>query len=849
MSRRKGALPLKTNGSAIGRSKEDNNLIEALKLYEAKTYKKSLKLVDTILKKNSQHIDSLALKGLNLYCTGQKEDAASYVEKAITRIESSGASPIGCHILGIYMRNEKRYSEAAKWFQSSLDNGSTNKQIYRDLATLYSQEHDYKNLLKSRKLYWEEFMGYRANWTSLAIAHELNGQLDESANVLTKFEELAKGKLGESEAYEHNECLMYKNDVLYKAAGVDHEKLRAVLKHLDEIETDVFDKYGWLERRAAVFMKLNQKVDASKVYRTLIKRNPDNFKYYRLLEISLGVQRDAKLRLALYKKLESFYPRAEPPKFIPLTFIEDDTLFAKSLSSYILPQLKRGVPATFNNIKPLYKKNVSRYSAIAEEIVLKYFDSISPKETPIPYVWTCYFLCQHFLYLKSFQKAREYIELALAHTPTLVELYILKARVLKHTGLLAEAAETINEGRKLDLQDRFINTKTVKYYLRANMVEKAVEVVSIFTKNEGAANGVMDLHLMEASWFITEQAEAYFRLYIENKRLLHDEKSAEVPEDEDSQETHARRIRDLTYETKKFGGLALKRWDSISKFYKQFEDDQLDFHSYCMRKGVPRAYLEMYQWGKTVYTLPMFIRAMKGAARMYFILNDEMELSGRETNDDTIEEPVSAKKGNKKSKKEAAAIKKRIEEDKKTVAAYEKDEDPLGEAFISSKTPLQDFYSQFYGSFSKEATESSKDYILDFEYHLRCGKLALCVGAMSKYAEIYGKKDSILGAMTLCLLDRAKLSKKIDEVTKKIAIKGLERLLPELPLNQLDEGSFDWLSIFPQEFEGPSLDALLLIHRSTVEILSAENIKQQIIEKLREEEPAIQSSVLNYQLN
>lgn len=849
MSRRKGALPLKANGSAVGRSKEDNNLIEALKLYESKTYKKSLKLVDAILKKNSQHIDSLALKGLNLYCTGQKEDAANYVQKAIARIESSGASPIGCHILGIYMRNEKRYSEAAKWFQSSLDNGSTNKQIYRDLATLYSQEHDYKNLLKARKLYWEEFMGYRANWTSLAIAHELNGQLDESVNVLTKFEELAKGKLGESEAYEHNECLMYKNDVLYKAAGADHEKLKGVLKHLDEIEPDVFDKYGWLERRAAIFMKLNQKGDASKIYRTLIKRNPDNFKYYKLLEIALGIQRDAKLRLALYKKLESFYPRAEPPKFIPLTFIEDNSCFAESLSSYILPQLKRGVPATFNNIKTLYKKDVMRNSAIAEEIVLKYFDSINPKEAPIPYVWTCYFMCQHYLYLKSFQKAREYIELALAHTPTLVELYILKARVLKHTGLLVEAAETINEGRKLDLQDRFINTKTVKYYLRANMVEKAVEVVSIFTKNDGAANGVMDLHLMEASWFIAEQADAYFRLYLEKKRLLHDEKSMEVPEDEESQESHARHIRDLTYETTKFGGLALKRWDAISKFYKQFEDDQLDFHSYCMRKGVPRAYLEMFQWGKTVYTLPMFVRAMKGAARMYFILNDEMKASSTTPEDDAIGELVGAKKGNKKTKKEAAAIKKRIEEDKKTVAAYEKDEDPLGEAYISTKAPMQDFYNKFYRRFSEEATESSKDYILDFEYHIRCDKLALCVGAMSKYADMFGKKDSIVGAMTLCLLDRIKFSNEIDEVTKKIAIKGLERLLSELPLKQLDEEAFDWLSFFQQEFEGPSLESLLLIHRSSVKIISTENIKQQVIEKLREEEPAVQSSVLNYQLN
>lgn len=81
--------------------------------------------------------------------------------------------------------------------------------------------------------------------------------------------------------------------------------------------------------------------------------------------------------------------------------------------------------------------------------MLEYFDSLDAKNDPLPYVWTCYFLCQHYLFLKDFARAGEFIDTALAHTPTLVELYILKARVLKHAGLLADAAEKINEGRKL----------------------------------------------------------------------------------------------------------------------------------------------------------------------------------------------------------------------------------------------------------------------------------------------------------------------------------------------------------------------------------------------------------------
>lgn len=499
MLKKRGAQQSKSVAS-IGRSKDDNNMLEALKLYESKNYKKSLKLLDTILKKNGNHVDSLILKGLNLQFCATEAEAEAYITKAISKIDGTIASPIGCHLLGIYYRQVKQYKDAVKWFKASLANGSTNTQIYRDLATLQSQTHDFKGTLESRKAYWENFMGYRANWTSLAVAHDLNGQTQDAINVLSKFEELAAGKLGEAEMYEHSECLMYKNDLLNKKAGSDKEALNVVLDDLEKIEKDIYDKYGWLERKASVLMKLGESKKASQIYRKLIQRNPDNFRYYRLLEVSLGIQTNNKLRKALYEKLAKFYPKSEPPKFIPLTFIKDHDELENKLREYITSQLGRGVPATFSNIKPLYKKK--HISTLVESIVLAYHESLSATDQPIQYVWTTYFLSLHYLNLKQFQLANEYADKALQHTPTLVELTILKARVLKHLGLLEEAAETIDNGRKLDLQDRFINAKTVKYMLRADRIDDAQQIVSLFTKNDSSVNGVLDLHLLEASFVV-----------------------------------------------------------------------------------------------------------------------------------------------------------------------------------------------------------------------------------------------------------------------------------------------------------------------------------------------------------
>ena len=66
--------------------------------------------------------------------------------------------------------------------------------------------------------------------------------------------------------------------------------------------------------------------------------------------------------------------------------------------------------------------------------------------------------------------------------PSLVQV---KARILKHTGDVAAASATLEAGRVLDLADRYVNSKSTKYLLRAGDPDKALEVVSLFTKHEG----------------------------------------------------------------------------------------------------------------------------------------------------------------------------------------------------------------------------------------------------------------------------------------------------------------------------------------------------------------------------
>lgn len=53
------------------------------------------------------------------------------------------------------------------------------------------------------------------------------------------------------------------------------------------------------------------------------------------------------------------------------------------------------------------------------------------REPATALLWAYYFLAQHFDYLGSTTKALEYINTAIDHTPTLIELFLAKARLYK----------------------------------------------------------------------------------------------------------------------------------------------------------------------------------------------------------------------------------------------------------------------------------------------------------------------------------------------------------------------------------------------------------------------------------
>jgi hypothetical protein len=99
-----------------------------------------------------------------------------------------------------------------------------------------------------------------------------------------------------------------------------------------------------------------------------------------------------------------------------------------------------------------------------------------------------------------------------------------RALVLKRAGDPQGAAQSMEEARLLDGQDRFLNGKAAKYWLRAGNVAKAEELLVMFTKvsfdlqkqspslrlqKDMAA--AADLTEMQCLWFLQEEGDSYRR--------------------------------------------------------------------------------------------------------------------------------------------------------------------------------------------------------------------------------------------------------------------------------------------------------------------------------------------------
>jgi tetratricopeptide (TPR) repeat protein len=654
-----------------------------------------LKTADQILKKYDKHGDTQAMKALTLNAVGRGEEA---FELAKIALKNDMKSHVCWHVYGLLWRSVKNYEEATKAYKFALKIEPDSQNILRDLAHLQCQIRDYEGYIDSRRKMMNARPSLRQNWTGLAIAYHLAGNYKEAEHILKTYEETLKQAPPKSDL-EHSEAVLYRNTIIAESGDIER-----ALEHLETILKNNLDRTAVLELRAKYLLQLGRKEEAEKAYRALLDRNTDYRAYYDGLEHALGLERtdeaSVKKLTELYESYASKSERIDAPRRIPLDFLDGDA-FKAAVDRYLRRMLNKGVPSTFPNIKALYTD--SQKKAIVEELVLGYAsgkqmngsaDSKTNGETSDRFEKSVqYFLAQHYDYVLSrdLEKATEYIDRLLEQDPKNVDYNQLKARIWKHYGNTQKASDTMNYARELDLKDRYINTKCAKYQLRNNENEKALDTMSKFTRNETVGGPLGDLHDMQCMWYLLEDGEAYLR----RGKL----------------------------------GLALKRFTAIADIFETWQEDQFDFHSFSLRKGHIRAYVDMIRWEDHLRNHPFFTRAALSAVEIYVQLYDHPDLVKEGHPELDKLEPLERKKALKKIQREQEKVKKAEAERRAAAQAKatakgedgetkKEDTDPKGEKLLQTKEPLESAL-RFLGPLLELSPRSAEGQDLGFQVYLR----------------------------------------------------------------------------------------------------------------------------------
>jgi len=719
-------------------TKEATLFKQVVKHYETKQYKKGIKVADQVLKKCPEHGETLAMKGLILNCIDRKTEAYDLVRKGV---KHDIKSHVCWHVYGLLYRSDRDYMQAIKCYRGALRHDSDNVQILRDLSLLQVQMRDLEGFVQTRRHLLQLKATNRNNWFTFAVATHLTGRVDGALGIVEAYEGTLDPKSSPENDYEHSEMLLYKN-LLLEESG----KLEEALAHLEAQEALIVDRLVFLEKRAQLLRQLGRHADSEPLYRQLLRRNPEHYGYHagmqacvlgapRAVEHWLPEEVDASTegRLKeLYAELQHQHPKSTVCRRLPLDFARDATHFRVACKTYMLPPLRKGVPSLFSDLKPLYA--VAEKAAVLGSILEEWLAALEADgtlpgerepEMPTMIMWVRVLLAQHRDMMGDTEGALAQIDLAIEHSPTLLDLYMLKARIYKHAGALLDASETMDHARQLDLADRYLNTKATRYMLRADQVEKAQATIALFTKDGDQGSNLFDMQCM---WYELEIANAYRRLA----------------------RTDAAHY-----------GRALKNFVAVDKHFTDIVEDQFDFHTYCIRKMTLRAYVHMLRMEDTVHSHQFYVRAAQGAIETYIALVDKPKQDAAAAAADEEGEMTAAerKKAESKRKKAEAKAKAEAEAAKKDAAATAKteaggkpkkgqakekpaDEDPDGAALAAAEDPLERA-SSFLRVLQQHAAKDLKTHTLACALALRKKRYLLALRALRRAVALAPLDDEV----------------------------------------------------------------------------------------------------------
>lgn len=382
------------------------------------------------------------------------------------------------------------YGQAIKCYLNALRIDPENVQILRDLSLLQMQMRDTPGYEETRRKILVMQSAQRINWISYSVGAYLNGHVQSALSILDTYQ----STLTLERSIEHSEMLMYKLRLVRQTGD-----LQKSLELIDQIRPYVLDEFELSLNEADLYRSIGDMEPAERIYKDLIEKNPDYQACHDgLVECLRSRQCSDDDVEQTYARLSSSHPQSNLCKIVPLDVITDDGIFQRIAADYIATGVRKGIPSLFRSLRRLYADPAKR-QALSDIIQAAQADESS--------VWALALLAQHYDFVGEPRRGLDALESAIEHASASdrIDLLILKARLLKHCGALAKAHETMESARVNDLQDRFLNTKTVRYAFRCGLIDEAARVVALFLRDGDTLISLTDMQCM---WYELALAEA-----------------------------------------------------------------------------------------------------------------------------------------------------------------------------------------------------------------------------------------------------------------------------------------------------------------------------------------------------
>ena len=475
-----------------------------IKYYDSKQFNPALSEAKTILKKFPNHGETISMKALIVHAQGKRDQADELAKEGL---RNNFKSATCWHVIGILETKKKNHLKAMNAHQNALKNEPSNYIVMRDLAGLQHVLRKFKDYRNTRADIIPLKSAQNMSWISFALANyhcgndgrkgisedKSNSELPERSisdynmaiEVLeTMVDQMTKSKSMESEGSRDS---LFRYDVSEIYLFLTHlfilqNKLEKAIEHLDKNEKYILDSISFRELKGSLYLKTNQHDLAQKEYTWLITRNPENIEYYLAFEMIIK-PKTLQDRLNMFDIINSRFERALTGKRYILEFLPSGhEEFETRLKDYILSAIIKGRPALFQDLKSFYKSGSNNQGKVKviESVLLSLLEDESIIKSCYP--WACYYLTKHYIKLGQYDSALKYVNNGIEHTPTLVELYVVKAKVFRKQNELVKSVECIIEAQELDTADRFTNCLACKYLISNNEVERAEKMLAKFVK-------------------------------------------------------------------------------------------------------------------------------------------------------------------------------------------------------------------------------------------------------------------------------------------------------------------------------------------------------------------------------